>query len=215
MNTESTTFFRSWMLLLIMPLIGFIGMIAILLGNNENAEPTNTSASNIQLLDESTPLPQTIPPRTLPPTPTSIFNQPVPTVTLTNLTGETFTLDDYRGKIIVLNFWATWCTPCIEEMPTLQAFYDNHTDEDFTILLVTDPEDGQDRETIEQFLKDLDITLPVAFSEYGQLHNLFGVQMIPSTYFIDVNGIVRNRWIGPIDTESLAKEIELVRTDAS
>lgn len=214
MNTEKSGFLQPWMLLLIMPLIGVIGMIIILLGSDDPT-PTTTSQPEQVILDDATPLPQTIPPRTLPPTPTSVFNQPAPNVTLVDLNDNTFSLADFQGKVVVLNFWATWCPPCVEEMPALQAFYDDHADDDLVIILVTDPLDGQDRATIDQFVADLGLTLPIGLSDYGQLQISFGVQMLPTTYFIDTNGIVRNRWIGPIDVDSLAAEVERVRTDAS
>lgn len=214
MEAEKRPFFQPWMLLLFMPTIGLIGMLVILLSDNQT-EPIVADQPDQVVLDNATPLPQTIPPRTLPPTPTSVFNQPAPNVTLVDLEGNTFNLEDYRGKVVVLNFWATWCAPCVEEMPALQTFYDDYAGDDLAIVLVTDPLDGQDLTTIQQFVADLGLTLPIGLSEYGQLQNLFGVQMLPSTYFIDVEGIIRNRWIGPISVEHLANEVELVRTDAS
>lgn len=214
MQAENRPFFQPWMLLLFMPIIGIVGMVVILV-SSEDVEQTVVQQPDQVVLDDATPLPQTIPPRTLPPTPTSVFNQPAPNVTLVDLEGKTFSLADYRGKVVVVNFWATWCSPCVEEMPALQLFYEDYAGEDLAIVLVTDPLDGQDLGTVQQFVDDLGLTLPIGLSEYGQLQNLFGVQMLPSTYFIDAEGIVRNRWIGPIDVEHLANEVELVRTDAS
>lgn len=212
-NTEHQ-FFQPWMILLIMPLVGIIGMVIVIVGS-ESSEPVNNTSAQQQIADNATPVPQTIPPRTLPPTSTSVFNQPVPDAVLYDLEGNQFTLADFEGQIIVLNFWATWCEPCREEMPALQAYYESYEGDDLVIVLVTDPYDAQDQETIESYINELELTLPIGLSEYGQLQNMFGTRMLPTTYFIDSDGVVRGRWIGPIEVENLVAEVENVRTDAS
>lgn len=209
-DAESAAFFQPWMFLLIMPLVGIVGMLVIVLGGREEGDPTNEQP--VALLDDATPLPQTLPPRTQPPPPTSVFNNPVPEAPLQNLQGETFTLADYRGQKLVVNFWATWCEPCIEEMPALQNFYDTYASDDLAMVLVTAPDAQQTQEDIAAFVDDLGITLPIGLSQNGQLHNLMGARAMPSTYFIDEGGITRGMWMGVITEEDLSNELELLAT---
>lgn len=207
-HTERSLF-QPWMFLLIMPLIGIIGMIAIVVsdGSGDNA---TTAAQNSALLDDSTPLPSTLPPRTQPPPPTSVFNNPVPDVVLEYLNGEEFQLTDFRGKMLVVNFWATWCPPCVDEMPALQSFYENYEADDLEMVLVTAPDSQQSESDIATFVEELGITLPIGISQNGQLNNLMGARAMPSTFFIDENGITRGMWMGEITEEDLYNEIALL-----
>jgi thiol-disulfide isomerase/thioredoxin len=211
--TTEKSFFQPWMFLLVMPLIGIIGMVIIIVGGDTGDDtPTNSAAQDAALLDDATPLPRTLPPRTPPPPPTSVFNNPVPDAPLRSLEGETFSLSDYRGQMLVVNFWATWCEPCIEEMPALQSFYENYEGDDLAMVLVTAPDAQQTQEDIIAFVDELEITLPVGLSENAQLNNLIGLRAMPSTYFIDEGGITRGMWMGLITEDDLQNEIDLLQS---
>lgn len=208
--TESKSLLQPWMLLLIMPLIGLVATIFILTGEDPSTNTSQNNAQNdtaAQMLNDATPVPRTLPPRTAIPTPTSVFNQPVPQSPLRTIDGEAIALADFEGKALILNFWATWCEPCEEEMPALQAFYDRYREEDIALLLITDPYDGQDEATIQAYVERLNIDLPIVFSEYGQLNRLLGVRVLPSTYFVDAEGNTRSYWVGPIEVEDLENEV--------
>lgn len=104
--------------------------------------------------------------------------------TLTKLNGSTFKLNEHQGKVIVINFWATWCGPCLTEMPLFEktlAKYKN--DKDVVFLAITTDED---RELVEPFLKQHKFNLPVAFAEYLDYH--FRINSIPTTIVLGRNG---------------------------
>ena len=113
-------------------------------------------------------------------------------------------LDQYRGKILVLNFWASWCPPCVEEMPSLVQLQRKLQEKGVTVLGVSVDEDAND---YHKFLKNHGIDL-VTVREGGNktdtgvlspTANKYGTFKIPETYIIDRNGIVRRKFIGPID----------------
>lgn len=102
----------------------------------------------------------------------------------TTPTGDPIRLSDFRGKVVLLNFWATWCGPCRIEMPLFQRFYD---ESNITILAVNN------RETAEQVTKFADqirISFPLAMDESGTIQDQYYVQAYPMTYIIDPNGVI-------------------------
>jgi cytochrome c biogenesis protein CcmG/thiol:disulfide interchange protein DsbE len=114
------------------------------------------------------------------------------------------TLSQLRGKIVVLNFWATWCPPCIEEMPSLVQLQKQFQDKGVTVLAVSVDDDAND---YHKFLKDHGIDF-LTVREGGTktdtgvispVANKYGTLKIPETYIIDRNGIVRRKFIGPVD----------------
>jgi thiol-disulfide isomerase/thioredoxin len=128
--------------------------------------------------------------------------------TLTKLDGSPLKLDDHRGKVIVMNFWATWCGPCLTEMPLFEktiAKYKN--DKNVVFLAITTDED---RELVAPFLKQYKFNLPVAYAEY--LNDHFAVSSIPTTIILDSKGEISFRQAGfnPREdfVESLSEKIE-------
>ncbi len=121
-----------------------------------------------------------------------------PDFTLTDQFGETHTLSDYEGKVVFLNFWATWCGPCQKEMPEIQALYEDHggNAEDLIVLAVANPrsEDysGADvtQPEIEQFLSDNGYTYPVAMDLTGEVFANYGISAFPTTFMITREGKV-------------------------
>lgn len=115
--------------------------------------------------------------------------------TLTDQYGETHTLDDYKGKTIFLNFWATWCPPCRAEMPDIQKIYEEYQeagDDSVVILGVAAPNYGNEKsvEKIEKFLEDNGFTYPVLMDEGGSLFQQYGIYSYPTTFMIDKDGNV-------------------------
>ncbi len=108
--------------------------------------------------------------------------------------GNTHKLSDYKGKVVFLNFWATWCPPCKEEMPDIQTLYENYgyNEEDVIILGVASPSFGSeiDREGIIDFLNDNGYTYPTVLDDSGTLQLQYGVSAYPTTFMIDVDGNV-------------------------
>ncbi|MDF2540415.1 MAG: hypothetical protein K0S47_133 [Herbinix sp.] len=117
--------------------------------------------------------------------------------TLVDQYGNEHTLSDYKGKIVFLNFWATWCPPCREEMPDIEALYNefNQNQDDVIILGVANPSSDEypqnqdeDKDTIIKFLEDNDYTFPVVFDETGELLESYYIRSFPTTFMIDMEG---------------------------
>jgi len=103
------------------------------------------------------------------------------------LSGDPGTLFEHRGKVVFLNFWATWCPPCREEMPSMQLLYDELREEGLEILAVNVLEN---RETAQEFIDEQGFTYPVLLDRDGRVMLRYGVRAYPTTYMIDREGYV-------------------------
>ncbi|HBG5255464.1 TPA: redoxin family protein [Clostridioides difficile] len=132
--------------------------------------------------------------------------------TLTDQYGKTHKLSDYEGKVVFLNFWATWCPPCKEEMPYIEQLYKdyNKNNDDVVILGVASPNLGREgsREHVVNFLKDQDYTFPVVLDEDGALAYQYGINAFPTTFIIDKEGYVTQYIPGAMDKATMASFIE-------
>ena len=104
-------------------------------------------------------------------------------------------LSDHRGKVVVLNFWATWCPPCVEEMPSLVAMQAKMKDKVQVIAVSTD----QNKSAYDKFLIDHKIALLTVRDPEFKSSTLYGTFQYPETFVIDGQGIVRRKFIGPVD----------------
>ena len=136
-----------------------------------------------------------------------------PDFTLPDMAGKNQQLSDYRGKVIFLNFWATWCKPCKEEMPSMQVLWDSLKKEDFVMLAVS-----MDRVTttkeISPFVENLKLTFPILTDSWGQTDKRYKLMGVPETYIIDQSGVLREKVIGPRDwtrTESIGTIVQLLQ----
>lgn len=132
-------------------------------------------------------------------------NYPAPALTLTDVQGVSRSLADYRGQVVLVNLWATWCEPCKDEMPALQSFYDEYQDRGFTVIAIND---GESQADVLQFLEEYELTFPVwldpTFMATDQVFKTIG---LPTSFVIDRNGIVRLYWVGGIDRRTLESTI--------
>ena len=119
-----------------------------------------------------------------------------PDFTLPNLEGKKIALKDFRGKLLMLNFWASWCLPCREEMPAMERLYQRYKDKGFVILGVNIKDE---KKSALSFVKELKITFPIAFDPKGEVGLLYGAWGLPTTYLIDAKGIALARAWGPAD----------------
>ena len=128
-------------------------------------------------------------------------NFPSPELTLTDLDGITRSLADYRGQVVLVNLWATWCPPCKAEMPTLQAYHNKYNDEDFLVIAIND---GDPTPDVVQFVKDYNLTFPIWLDPtYIATEDAFKTLNLPSSFVIDRNGIIRMQWVGEINRKML------------
>ena len=159
-----------------------------------------------------TPAPVTfIPPTLLPtrsPTPDPLLDLPVPDVTLAGLDGDPIRVRAFEGEIVFINFWATWCEPCKEELPELQALHDERGTDGIRVIAVTNPDEGQTEASIRAFVDATNLTLTVALSSDAALYDQFGVAQIPMTVIIDRAGIVRFRHIGALHDHDAAAYVD-------
>jgi len=110
----------------------------------------------------------------------------------------TLSLKDLKGKKVVLNFWATWCPPCKEEIPELVSFYKNNHDQVEILAVHVD-----NNQNIKEFVQQYGMKFPVVIDRNSLVSNLYGVFVVPTTFFIDENGYVRARHMGPLNQEQL------------
>jgi peroxiredoxin len=123
-----------------------------------------------------------------------------PQFDLKDLQGKTVSLADYLGQVVLVNNWATWCPPCKAEMPTLQAFYEDHQQQNFIIVGI---EAGEPAPDVAQFVREHGLTFPI-WPDMGQKSILaFRNQNLPNSYVIDRTGKVRLAWTGAISGKML------------
>jgi thiol-disulfide isomerase/thioredoxin len=132
-------------------------------------------------------------------------NYPAPELSLTELGGGPTSLTDYRGKVVLVNLWATWCPPCKEEMPALETFYRRHKENDFSVVAINDGDPDAD---VIQFVKDYGLTFPVWLDPtYNATERAFKTLNLPSSYVIDRNGQVVLSWVGGVNLQTLEKYV--------
>lgn len=121
-----------------------------------------------------------------------------PEFALQDLQGHNINLSDYRGKVVILNFWASWCPPCKAEMPELNQAALGFAQGNEAVLLTVNLTDGS-RETAakaRQYISDNNYSMTVLLDTGGKAANAYGITSIPTTFVIDKNGIIQNRFSG-------------------
>jgi len=120
-----------------------------------------------------------------------------PDFTFPGLDGKKVSLADYKGKVVLLNIWATWCAPCVAEMPSMEKLYRELKDEGFVIVAVSVDETGTD--AVAPFMKKHKLGFPVLLDTVGDIKSLYQVTGIPESFIIDKDGIIIEKIIGPRD----------------
>lgn len=121
-----------------------------------------------------------------------------PDFELPDLDGKNMRLSDLRGKVVFLNFWATWCKPCREEMPSMEVLYKNFEGQNFVILAVS-IDRVTTKKDIPPFVNSLNLTFPILIDSWGQTDKRYKLMGVPETYLIDQQGVLREKVIGPRD----------------
>ena len=135
--------------------------------------------------------------------------QEVPTFTLKDLSGKPVGLEDYRGKVVMINFWATWCAPCVEELPTMEALRTAWSDRPFEIIAVNLAED---RDAVSRFLDrhGIRLSFPVVLDSDGTVAETYKVRGLPATLLVDRNGSFVFGGVGERDWNSDAVRQEIL-----
>ena len=121
-----------------------------------------------------------------------------PDFKLPDLNEKDIRLSDFRGKVVFLNFWATWCKPCREEMPSMEILYKNF-EKDGLVILAISIDRVTTKKDIPPFVKALNLTFPILVDSWGQTDKRYKLMGVPETYIIDQQGILREKVIGPRD----------------
>ncbi len=137
--------------------------------------------------------------------PAPIAGHPAPDFELASPTGETIKLSDYKGTPVIVNFWASWCSPCRAEFPEFQqAAVDNA---DSLVIIGVNSTSVDRAEQIPAFLDEFGITFPIALDESGDVVDTYRVLGLPTTVFVDSNGVVNEVFTGPLNKAYIESKI--------
>jgi peroxiredoxin len=131
-------------------------------------------------------------------------NYSAPEFYLHDLQENDVSLSNYRGFVVLVNNWATWCPPCKAEMPELLAYYEAHISDGFVLVAI---ESGEPLEEVTAFVQRYKLTFPIWLDPRGIALEAFNNWNLPSSYVIDRDGTVRYFWTGPVDLSTLDKYI--------
>ncbi len=129
---------------------------------------------------------------------------PAPDIQLRDISGKPVSLSDYHGQVVLVNNWATWCPPCRQEMPILDAYFRDHQHLEFTIVAI---DAGDPPEMVAEFVKRYGLTFPVWIDPDSSTLNSFRNNYLPSSYLVDENGQVVMVWNGAVTYASLEENI--------
>jgi peroxiredoxin len=140
-----------------------------------------------------------------------------PEFTVANLQGDTVRLSDFRGKVVLINVWATWCLPCREEMPSMERLYQSLQGEDFEILAVSiDRAPGETDAggniggDVAEFVVEYGLTFPILLNPSGNIQTLYQTTGVPESFIVDTDGIIQKRLAGPAEWDEQGY-IDLIR----
>ncbi len=165
-------------------------------------EPAAPTQAPTVVIHTPTPLPSTpTPDPNATPTPENL----APDFTAINLqTGKPISLSDYRGKIVFLNFWGSWCPPCRMEMPAFQEVYEEYGDQ--VVIIGVGVNDSE--ANLRGFVQEKGITYPIVWDRTSEVARKYRIRSLPTTYRIDQNGVMTGVAVGALTKEQLVKAIE-------
>lgn len=136
--------------------------------------------------------------------PTALTGQPAPSFSVPQLGGGTSELAAHRGRVLVMNLWATWCPPCRAEMPDLQRLYDAYKNRNVDVLGV---DQGESAERVAAFAKSLGIRYPILLDQNQQYGRVYAALGLPTTIVVDPNGVVSRAFDGPLSYAQMVDAI--------
>ncbi|MBN2794193.1 MAG: redoxin domain-containing protein [Clostridia bacterium] len=192
--------------LVIITLLSFVFLYGCSSSKDENVNSNQNNVSNTienQVVEETTgeetPVAET--------NEEIAVGKTIPAFEFTTLTGETINISDYEGKIIMLNFWATWCPYCVKEMPALEEM---NAYDDVVVLALNAQES---KSTVEKYINENPYDFDILLDEEGYFSNLFYISSLPSTFFINEEGILLGGINGMMTKEQMESIIQDIRDD--
>lgn len=123
-----------------------------------------------------------------------------PPFTLRDVKGKEIRLSDFKSQVIYLDFWGTWCPPCVEETPHLNALYQEYTDQGFVVMGVAL---GDTKKTLERYVDKMKVTYPVALGDTQIVQDYKGIIFLPTAFLIDRKGMIRRKLFGYKEKEEI------------
>lgn len=136
--------------------------------------------------------------------------QVAPDFELQSVIGTNTKLSDYRGKVVILNFWASWCPPCKAEIPELVNYYETHKNEQIEIVGVNLTKSESNPSVVKDFVKNNSMTFPILLDEQGKIGDLYQTITIPTSYIIDKNGVIQDKYVGAMSYETINKFVSSI-----
>jgi len=119
-------------------------------------------------------------------------------------TGRAVTIDDYRGKVVLLNIWATWCPPCRVEMPSMERLHRKLANTDFRLVAVS--VDEEDSTVVNKFVRDFGLTFEILHNQDGTIRRIYQTTGVPESFVIDRDGAIVKKIIGAADWDAPVNE---------
>jgi peroxiredoxin len=131
--------------------------------------------------------------------PVATVGKPAPDFDTVDLEGNVWSLSKLKGKVVFVNFWATWCAPCREEMPSMQRLYTKLPKDKFEMIALFN---NDKKPAVINFVSQLALTMPILSDEYNFVGTKYSLTGVPETFIVDKQGIIREKFIGPAEWDS-------------
>ncbi len=131
--------------------------------------------------------------------PVATVGKQAPDFDTVDLKGDVWSLSKLKGQVVFLNFWATWCPPCREEMPSMERLYAKLPKEKFEMIALFNKDDPA---AVKNFVAKLGITFPILSDEYNFAGTKYGLTGLPETFIIDKQGVIQEKYIGSVEWDS-------------
>ena len=133
-----------------------------------------------------------------------------PDFQMQTLDGATVTLSSLEGKKVLVNFWASWCGPCLDEMPEIEEIH-NEFGNDVEVLAVNMTVTGKNIEAVENFVQEHGLTFPILLDESNKTNSTYEVLSLPTSYFIDTEGVIKHKYIGAMTKEYMIEQLNKLK----
>ncbi|MBZ0283635.1 MAG: redoxin domain-containing protein [Anaerolineae bacterium] len=178
---------------MIFPVLGILAAVALALSESQSANAPATPLA-VTLAD------------------TSLIDQPAPNFQLASLDGSDVRLSSYRGRVVFLNFWATWCEPCQRELPAFQQFTEQHSADGKAVILAVNV--NETPEQINTYFDERGVSgLNVLLDQTLDVYNAYAINVMPTTFILDAAGVVRYKHLGEMTLDDLQAYVDGLAVD--